>query len=161
MTPGTSPSPPRLTRSKFAGMAGPTDEDICAGSLQQPFQNRLLRVEPIACLLERAALRAVQHVVRDLFAAMGRQTVQYDGVFWGLRQESRVHLVRGKRLQPMVAFRFLAHARPNIGINHVRVLHGFDGIGFRLPWAANQKVGVEAETAGRREAKSSAEQTAA
>src|SRR5579859_5787094 len=119
--------------------------------LQQPFQDRLLRVEPIACLLKGVASRAVQYVVGDFLAAVGRQAVQYDGVLRGLRQQSRVQLIRSERLQPVVTLRFLAHARPDIGINHICVAHGLDRIGFGLPRSMCKEAGVEAVSGGRRQ----------
>jgi len=51
---------------------------------QQPSQNALLHVHPVAGLPDDGTLRAVDHLVGDFLAAMGRQAVQEKGVLGGL-----------------------------------------------------------------------------
>ena len=38
-----------------------------------------------------------------------------------MRQQRRVHLVAGEVPQPLLALRLLAHARPDVGVDHVGV----------------------------------------
>src|SRR5262249_61139163 len=82
---------------------------------QQPLQQRLLRVQPVARLLEDRTAVAVEHVAGDLLAAVGRQAVQDAGVRRRLRQQRGVDLVAGEPLSALVALGFLAHAGPDAG----------------------------------------------
>ena len=57
-----------------------------------------LGVHAVGGLLEDDALRPVDHLVGDLLAAVGRQTVHEKRPFLRVLQEFRVHLVGGEGL---------------------------------------------------------------
>src|SRR5207249_3436465 len=63
-------------------------------SFEQKFEDRFLRVQAVAGLLERGRLRAVEHFVGDLLAAVCRQAVKHARVLGRLRQQGGVELVR-------------------------------------------------------------------
>src|ERR1700726_1206697 len=83
-----------LTAADLAYLAWLTWFGLLAGSLQAPRQNPLLCVEPVLGLVEHHRLRAVDHVVGDLFAAMSRQAVHEEGVGLGARNKPGITLVR-------------------------------------------------------------------
>ncbi len=84
-------------------------------------------MESIAGLLERDATIAVQHFGGHFFTAVGGEAVHYPRVRWGQGQKFVVHLVGSKLPQPLVAFGFLPHARPDIGVHDVRRFNRMGG----------------------------------
>src|SRR5580700_5746987 len=97
---------------------------LLAGSLQAPRQNALLRVQPVLGLVEHHRLRAVDHVVGDLFAAMGRRAMHEDGIGLGAGHQPRIDLIA---LEQVMAPRAVAvaHGDPGIGNDAVGALDGF------------------------------------
>ena len=65
-----------------------------------------------------------QHPRRDFLAIVGRHIVHKVGGGFGLRQQSRIHGVALKSLQPQSPFRLVPHTGPDIGINQVGIAHG-------------------------------------
>src|SRR5580704_17812481 len=97
-------------------------------SLQAPRQNPLLRVQPVLGLVEHHRLRAVDHLVGDLFAAMGRQAVHEDGAGLGACHQPRIDLIA---LEQVMAPRAVAvaHGDPGTGDDAVGALDGFLRVG--------------------------------
>src|ERR1700731_2301082 len=97
-------------------------------SLQTPRQNPLLRVQPVLGLVEHHRLRAVDHFVGDLLAAMGRQTMHEDSVGLGAGHQPRIDLVA---LEQVMAPRAVAvaHGDPGIGHDAVGALDRFFRVG--------------------------------
>ena len=62
---------------------------LCGSLLEQPHQQRLLRVQAVLRLVPDHALRAVEHLVGDLLAAVRGQAVQHDRVGVGACQQRR------------------------------------------------------------------------
>src|SRR5579859_2160898 len=111
-TPATSPSPPRLMRWSVIV------------SCQQPFEQRLLRVHAIAGLVENNAAWAVEDIAGNFLAAVGRQTMHEPGMRRRLGEQLGVHLEFGELLATQFALGLLTHARPNIGVDDVRLPDG-------------------------------------
>src|SRR3984957_2467898 len=99
-----------------------------AVSLQAPGQNPLLRVQPVLGLVEHDRLRAVDHFVGDLFAAMGRQAVHEDGVRLGAGHQPRIDLVALEQVMAPGAVA-IAHGDPGVGDDTVGALDGFFRVG--------------------------------
>lgn len=94
----------------------------------QPFQQRLLQVQPVLGLVPGSGLGAVQDLAGDFLSPVGRQAVQDDGIGPGVLQESAVHLVGGKDLFSRLSLSLLSHRGPDVGIDNVGLLHGPDRI---------------------------------
>jgi hypothetical protein len=62
-------------------------------AVEAPGQNALLRVQAVFGLVEHHRLRAVDHLVGDLLAAMGRQAVHEQRVGLGQRHQLGVDLI--------------------------------------------------------------------
>lgn len=61
---------------------------------------------------------------RDLFSAMSRETMHQERMGWGLGKELLIDLKALKLKQPFFALCFLAHARPDIGIDDIGTMNG-------------------------------------
>ena len=89
-------------------------------SRHQPLQQRLLGVHAVAGLLEDDAARAVEHVVGDLLAAVGRQAVHQPACAAAPAPAAAAFTWKPANCaQALLALRFLAHARPDVGVDHV------------------------------------------
>src|SRR5690349_18915919 len=84
-------------------------------------QNCFLRVQAIFRLLVHHRVGGIDDLVGDLVAAMGRQAMHEDGVEFGAAEQVGIHLVRQENLAPLGCFRLLAHACPDVRINHVGI----------------------------------------
>ena len=84
-------------------------------------------MESIPGLLERDATIAVQHFTGHFFAAVGGEAVHDPGVRRGQGQKFAVHLIGSEPPQTLVAFGFLSHARPDIGVHDVCSFNRMDG----------------------------------
>ena len=62
---------------------------VITDPLQQPHQQRLLRVQPVLGLVPHRAVRAVDHLVGDLVAAVRRKAVQHNGIRLSPRRAAR------------------------------------------------------------------------
>src|SRR5580693_2673814 len=125
------------TARGFAHQAWLTWLGLPAASLKAPGQNPLLRVQPVLGLVEHHRLRAVDHLVGDLLAAMGRQAVHEDGVGLGARHQPRIDLIA---LEQVVAPRAVAvaHGDPGVGHDAVGALDGFFRVGADADFGAGR-----------------------
>jgi hypothetical protein len=73
-------------------------------------------MQPVLRLLEDPAPRAVHHVVRDLLAAVRRETVHHHGV-GRHRQEVPVDLVRGEGVAALLGLGLLPHRGPGVRVH--------------------------------------------
>src|SRR5438128_2575589 len=107
-------SPPEYARTMRLGL------DIVDRASQQRQDDRFLGVEPVLRLVERDRVRAVEHRVGNLLAPVGRQAVHDQ--HRGLREahDRLVDLVAAERLLTPHPLRLLSHARPRVGVDHVR-----------------------------------------
>ena len=81
----------------------------------------------------RRRWRAVDHLVGDFLAAVGRAGSAAPCSRGGAFAMSAAFTWNGaNRLQPLLALGLLAHARPDVGVDHVGVAHGRDA-GRSLP----------------------------
>ena len=71
----------------------------CAANflIEQREQDRFLHVQPVFRLIEHDRAFRIHHAVRHFRSAMRRQAMHEDGVRSGLRKQSFIHLVAGKR----------------------------------------------------------------
>src|SRR5437899_1922465 len=111
-------SPPEYARTMRLGL------DIVDRASQQRQDDRLLGVETVLRLVEGDRVRAVEHRVGDLLAAMGGQAVHDQ--HRGLREahDRLVDLVAAERLLTPHSLRLLSHARPHVGVDHVGPYRG-------------------------------------
>src|SRR6202171_419797 len=125
------------TAPGFAYQAWLTRLGLPPVSLKAPGQNSLLCVQPVFGLVEHHRLRAVDHFVGDLLAAMGRQAVHEDGVGLGARHQPRIDLVA---LEQVMAPRAVAvaHGDPGVGDDAVGALDGFFGVGADADFGAGR-----------------------
>ena len=73
-------------------------------------------METILGLGENQLLKTLKDRGRDLFAAMGRQTVQNQRFLRRDLKKFIINLIAGKNLLPIRSLLFLAHTGPNIAI---------------------------------------------
>src|SRR5205809_838652 len=89
----------------------------------EPAHDRLLHVEAILGLVEDHRLRAVEHGVRDLLAAMGGEAVHDERARAGERDDALVHLIGAESAAAGLRLGLLAHARPHVGVDDVGAAH--------------------------------------
>src|SRR5277367_405627 len=94
---------------------------------EQRVQDRLLNVQAIFCLVVNDRARRVYNAGADLKTAVGGQAVQEDRIGRGLREERFIDLISGEGFFASGGFGFLAHARPNIGVNGLRARYSLPG----------------------------------
>src|SRR5688572_8728454 len=85
-------------------------------------------MQPVLRLIEHRALRTVDDLVRDLFAAVRGQIVQNDRIALGPREQGRVELETLERAAPALVFLLLTHAGPDIRVDDIGVANGGDRI---------------------------------
>ena len=89
-------------------------------------------MQPVLGLIEGDALRALQHLMGDFFAAMRRQTMHDYSVLFGQCDRSAVDLVGTEGIHARLCFFLLAHASPYVGVNCIRARNCFfDGMSYR------------------------------
>ena len=81
--------------------------------------DRLLGVEAILGLIPDERPRAVEHVLGDLLADVGREAVHRDRLAARNRQQLTVEAEALEIEEPLLALLLLAHARPDVGVEHV------------------------------------------
>src|SRR5215208_7990579 len=86
---------------------------------------RLLGVQPVFGLIEDAALRTVYNPGCYLFATVGGETMQEDGVRCGEAHQLLVYLIGGEFLLALLGLGLLAHAGPHIGVDDPRAGDSF------------------------------------
>src|SRR5580765_4228062 len=94
-------------------------------------EQRLLGVEAVLGLVPGCALRAVQDILGDLVAEVRRQAMEDDRVRVGEREQLAVNPVVGEVPGAPLALVLLAHARPDVCAEHIRVAR-------RLAWIAKR-----------------------
>ena len=91
-------------------------------------------MQTVLGLVKHDRLRAIQNVRRNLFSPMGGETVHDQRVRFRQAHRLGIDLIGGERLATDRPFRLLAHARPHIGIDRVRLTHGLGyGMSDRNP----------------------------
>src|SRR5512138_1280803 len=94
---------------------------------QQQLEERLLRVQPVLGLVEHRRLRPLDDGVGNLLAAVGRQAVEDDRVRPRAAHEPLVHDEALEAAAALLDLRLLPHARPHVGVEHVRALRRLRG----------------------------------
>src|ERR1700712_5461035 len=89
---------------------------------QAPRENGLLRMKAVFRLIEYNGLRAVDHLIRHLLAAMGGQAMHEQRVLAGLCHQSRVDLIG---LEDVVTTGPLLLIHGNPGIGHHAIDAGY------------------------------------
>ena len=79
-----------------------------------PGQDALLRVQAVLGLVEHHRLRAVDHLVGDLLAAMRGQAVHEDRLRLGERHQLGIDLIGLEQIVAMLAV-LVAHRHPGVG----------------------------------------------
>jgi hypothetical protein len=127
-TSGLVIAPEYRRQREFGGLRRHVALRLTAVRLQAPGQNPLLRVQPVLGLVEHHRMRAVDHFVGDLFAAMRRQAMHEDGVRLGARHQPRIDLIA---LEQVMAARAvaIAHGDPGVGDDAVGALDGLFRVG--------------------------------
>ncbi len=98
-------------------------------SLQQPHQQRLLRVQPVLGFVPHRAVRPVDHVIGDLVSSVRWKTVQNNHIRLRSVDETGVDLERFERAHPVEPVVLLTHRRPRVGDEHVGAVNGRFRIG--------------------------------
>ena len=88
----------------------------------------LLDVKPVFCLLEDGVGMLFKNIFGDLLAAVGGQAVKDDVPGGGLPEKLRVDLV-GTEGRFLFGLAFLAHGKPDIGVDDVGTCDGMLWIG--------------------------------
>src|ERR1019366_6876488 len=86
---------------------------------QQPFEQRLLRVQAVLRLLPHDAGRPFDNFVSDFLAPVRRQTVQHHGFGVGFAHEFLVEAIADESAPASLHFGFLAHRGEHVGGKHV------------------------------------------
>src|SRR5437870_4854933 len=107
--------PPEYARTTRLGVGA---SGIVESGSQQVEDDRLLRVEAILRLVEHDAGLAIEHTVRDLFAAVRGQAVHHQRPRVGEAEQRLVDLIAAERLQALLALSLLPHAGPDVAIAH-------------------------------------------
>src|ERR1017187_9343469 len=102
-------SPPEYAKTTFLGNGFSLGE--------QRVQDRLLDVQAICRLIVNNGARGINDAFGDLKTAVGGQAVQEDSVRRGLREKRFVHLICRESFLARSRFSFLAHARPDVGVD--------------------------------------------
>ncbi len=76
-------------------------------------------MEAVFRLIEGDALRAFQHFVGDFLAAVRRQAMHDHRIRFRHGHDLAIDLVVAKRAHAVLRLFFLAHARPDIGIDRI------------------------------------------
>src|ERR1700691_5284032 len=92
-------------------------------SRETPGQYALLRMQPVLRFVEHHRLRAVDHLVGNLFAAMRGQAMHKDGARLGARHQSGIDLIALEQIVAAGAVS-IAHGDPGIGHHAVGALDG-------------------------------------
>src|ERR1019366_7405694 len=86
---------------------------------QQPFEQRLLRVQAVLRLLPHDAGRPFDNFVSDFLAPVRRPTVQHHGFGVGFAHEFLVEAIADESAPASLHFGFLAHRGEHVGGKHV------------------------------------------
>src|SRR3954467_7101692 len=81
---------------------------------------RLLRMQAILSLVPDGRTAPVEDFFGDLFAVMGRQTMQHDRLVARSGDEVGVDAVAREVSQPLLPLVLLSHGGPDVGGEHVR-----------------------------------------
>src|ERR1700691_3487188 len=103
---------------------------------KQRVQDRLLNMQAIFCLIVDDRARRIDDAFADLETPVGGQAVQEDGIWRSLREERFVDLISGEGLFASGGLGFLAHARPDVGVNGLRARDGFLGLAEGFDFSA-------------------------
>ena len=95
--------------------------------VKTPGQYALLRVQAVFGLVEHHRLRAVDHLVGDLLAAMRGQAVHEDRIILGQRHQLRIDLIGLEHVVAVFAV-LVAHRDPRIGDDAIDAADGGFGI---------------------------------
>ena len=93
------------------------------------------RVQAVGSLLPDHRAGAVDHLGRDLLAAMGRQAVHEPRVGTGGVHQRGVDRVAAERGAARRGLVLLAHRRPHVGVHRVGSPHGLVRVGRHLDGA--------------------------
>ena len=85
-------------------------------------------MQPVLCLLKDQGSWRVNHLDGDFFSAVCRQAVKENGVALRAAEKRCIHLIAAEDLIALLRFGFFAHARPDIGVDHVSSEDGFQRI---------------------------------
>jgi len=78
-----------------------------------------LSVEPVFGLVKDGRLRRLDNLFGYLLTAFGGKAMEEDRLGPGGGEEGRVDLIWGEDLLTIHGFGFLAHARPDVGVDNV------------------------------------------
>src|SRR5687767_11689788 len=90
---------------------------------ERPFEESLLTVQSVLRLPPHQALRPLDHLVRDLLAAVSGKAMQHDGL--GVRggHQRAIHAEAGEGAAAHLGLFFLTHRREDIGRDDVATGH--------------------------------------
>src|SRR4030067_1179021 len=94
----------------------------------QLFHYCLLHVQPVLRLVPDHRIRPFNDFFSYLLSPVGRETVEYDGIFLGYLHQFSVYLVSFKSNLPLFLLLFLAHGCPYVCIYHISVFCSFKGV---------------------------------
>ena len=94
---------------------------------EAPEQDRLLRVQPVLRLVPNQRLRAIEHRIGRLFAAMCGQAMEEFGIGLRTRHQAFIDLI-GHHRRNLVVRVVLPHRHPGIGNDNVGTRNCLCGI---------------------------------